>query len=103
MGEAQTWQAVLREEKLAGGFSILSSMLNFGVGEGAMEAGVLTDCSARGRPGDLVSVSGVANKAGTSPRKVAVGLESEEVMANGSVVRQEGSGAWVSLEVKGLQ
>lgn len=32
-----------------------------------------------------MSVSGVADEAGASPRKVAVGLESEEVLANGPV------------------
>lgn len=32
-----------------------------------------------------MSVSGVADEAGVSPRKVAVGLESEEVLATGSV------------------
>lgn len=32
-----------------------------------------------------MSVSGVADEAGASPRKVAVGLESDEVLANGPV------------------
>ena len=44
--EAQAVPGVAREEELAGGLSIPNSMLDFGVGEGAMEAGVLTGCSA---------------------------------------------------------
>jgi hypothetical protein len=46
MGEAQAGAGVAREEELAGGLSIPNSMLGFGVGEEAVEAGVLTDCSA---------------------------------------------------------
>lgn len=46
MGEAQAGPGVAREEELAGGLSIPNSMLGFGVGEEAVEAGVLTDCSA---------------------------------------------------------
>lgn len=45
MGEAQAGPGVAREE-VAGGLSIPNSMLGFGVGEGAEEAGVLTGCSA---------------------------------------------------------
>lgn len=46
MGEAQAGPGVAREEELAGGLSIPNSVLGFGVGEGAVEAGVLTDCWA---------------------------------------------------------
>lgn len=46
MGEAQAGPGVAREEELAGRLSIPNSMLGFGVGEGAVETGVLTDCSA---------------------------------------------------------
>lgn len=46
MGEPQAGAGVAREEELAGGLSIPNSMLGFGVGEEAVEAGVLTDCSA---------------------------------------------------------
>lgn len=45
MGEAQAGPGA-REEELAGGLSIPNSRLGFGVGEAAVEAGVLTDCSA---------------------------------------------------------
>lgn len=79
MGEAQAGPGVAREEELAGGLSIPNSMLGFAGEERAEEAGVLTGCSAWGTPGDLVSASGVADEAGASPRKAAVGLESEEV------------------------
>lgn len=46
MGEAQAGPGVAREEELAGGLSIPNRVLGFGVGEGAVEAGVLTDCWA---------------------------------------------------------
>lgn len=46
MGEAQAGPGVAREEELAGRLSIPNSALGFGVGEGAVEAGVLTDCWA---------------------------------------------------------
>lgn len=46
MGEAEAGPGMAREEELAGGLSIPNSMLGFGVGEGAVEAGVLADCSA---------------------------------------------------------
>lgn len=85
MGEAQAGPGVAREEELAGALSIPNSMLGFGVGEGAVEAGVLTDCSAWETAGDLVSVSGVVDEAEASPRKVAAGLESEELLAWGPV------------------
>lgn len=85
MGEAQAGPGVAREEELTGALSIPNSMLGFGVGEGAVEAGVLTDCSAWDTAGDLVSVSGVVDEAEASPRKVAAGLESEEVLAWGPV------------------
>lgn len=85
MGEAQAGPGVAREEELAGGLSIPNSMLGFAGEERTEEAGVLTGCSACGIPGDLVSASGVADEAGASPRKVAVGLESEEVPARGPV------------------
>lgn len=45
MGEAQAGPGVAREEEPAG-LSTPNSMLGFGVGEGAVEAAVLTDCSA---------------------------------------------------------
>lgn len=45
MGE-EAGAGMAREEELAGGLSIPNSMLGFGVGEGAVEAGVLADCSA---------------------------------------------------------
>lgn len=56
-------------------------MLGFGVDEGVMEAGILTDCSAGRIPRDLVSLNSVAVEAGVSHRKVAAGLASEEVLA----------------------
>lgn len=46
MGEARAAPGVVREDELVGGLSIPNSMLGFGVGEGAVEAAVLTDCSA---------------------------------------------------------
>lgn len=45
-GRSTSWVGVAREEQLACGFIILNSMLGFGLGEGAVEAGVLADCSA---------------------------------------------------------
>lgn len=46
MGEAEAGLGTAREEELEGGLNIPNSMLGFGVGEGALEAGLLTDCSA---------------------------------------------------------
>lgn len=43
MGEAEARLGVAREEKLVAELSILNSMLSFGMGEGVMEAEVLTD------------------------------------------------------------
>lgn len=43
MGETEAGLGVAREEKLVAELSILNSMLSFGMGEGAMEAEVLTD------------------------------------------------------------
>lgn len=46
IGEAQTEPGVEMEKELAVGLSISNSMVGFGVGEGTMEDGILTDCSA---------------------------------------------------------
>lgn len=86
MGEAQAGSGLAMKEIFGGRrLSTLNSRLGFGMGEGAVEAGVLTDCSSRGTPGDLVSVRGVTDEAGVSPRKVAEGIVSKEVLTNGPV------------------
>lgn len=46
MGEQAGPGVAGEEEDVAGGFSIPNSMLGFGVGDGAVEAGVLAACSA---------------------------------------------------------
>lgn len=46
IGEAQIEPGVAMEKELAGGLSIPNSIVGFGVGEGAVEDGILTDCSA---------------------------------------------------------
>lgn len=46
LGKSQNGPEVASEGEFAGGFSISKNMLGFGVREGSMEAGMLTDCSA---------------------------------------------------------
>lgn len=84
MGDDEDTAGATGEGGLEGGvLSIPNRKPCLGMGDGADGAWGLADVSARRAGGDLVSVTGIVEEAGTSPMNVTVDFESAEVPGRG--------------------